>query len=49
MQRPLPSDDPSQRRPDITLAGEQLDWRPTIPLAEGLDRTIAYFRKKIGK
>ncbi len=49
VQRPLPSDDPSQRRPDITLAGEQLGWKPTIPLTEGLDRTIAYFRKHIGK
>ena len=48
VQRPLPSDDPSQRRPDITLAGEKLDWAPTIPLAEGLDKTIAYFRNKLG-
>ena len=47
--RPLPSDDPTQRRPDITLAGEKLGWAPTIPLREGLDRTIAYFREKIGK
>ena len=49
VQRPLPSDDPTQRRPDITLAGEQLGWKPTIPLTDGLDRTIAYFRKRIGK
>ena len=48
VQRPLPSDDPTQRRPDITLAGEKLDWAPTIPLAEGLDKTIAYFRNKLG-
>ena len=48
VQRPLPSDDPTQRRPDITLAGEKLNWAPTIPLAEGLDRTIAYFRNKLG-
>ena len=47
--RPLPSDDPTQRRPDITLAGRELGWAPTIPLREGLDRTIAYFREKIGK
>jgi len=41
---PLPSDDPRQRRPDITLARETLDgWQPTIALEEGLNRTIAYF------
>lgn len=49
VQRPLPSDDPTQRRPDITLAGAELNWAPTIPLAEGLDRTIAYFRKRLGR
>lgn len=48
VQRPLPSDDPTQRRPDISLAGDKLGWQPTIPLAEGLDRTITYFRKKLG-
>ena len=48
VQRPLPSDDPTQRRPDITLAGEKLHWAPTIPLSEGLDKTIAYFRSKLG-
>lgn len=48
VQRPLPSDDPTQRRPDITLAGKELNWAPTIPLSEGLDRTIAYFRTKLG-
>ncbi|MBR3694893.1 MAG: SDR family NAD-dependent epimerase/dehydratase, partial [Akkermansia sp.] len=48
VQRPLPSDDPTQRRPDITLAGETLGWAPTIPLSEGLDKTIAYFRTKLG-
>ena len=41
--RPLPSDDPRQRRPDITLARTRLGWEPTIALSEGLDRTIAYF------
>ena len=41
--RPLPADDPRQRRPDITLAAKLLDWRPTTPLREGLTRTIAYF------
>ncbi len=47
--RPLPQDDPTQRKPDITLAGKELGWAPTIPLDEGLDRTIAYFRRKLGK
>jgi UDP-glucuronate decarboxylase len=40
---PLPPDDPRQRRPDISLAGRLLDWKPTIELDEGLSRTIAYF------
>ena len=43
--RPLPADDPRQRRPDITKAREQLGWQPTIPLAEGLRPTIDYFRR----
>jgi UDP-glucuronate decarboxylase len=42
--RPLPSDDPRQRQPDITLAREKLEWEPHIQLEEGLRRTIAYFR-----
>ena len=42
----LPSDDPRQRKPDISLAHRTLDWRPTVELAEGLERTIAYFREK---
>ena len=42
--KPLPSDDPRQRRPDITLAKRVLKWKPTVELAEGLERTIAYFR-----
>ena len=41
---PLPKDDPKRRKPDITLAQELLDWTPTVPLREGLSRTIAYFR-----
>jgi UDP-glucuronate decarboxylase len=41
--RPLPADDPTQRRPDIRLAQEKLGWQPTIALDEGLVRTIAYF------
>lgn len=42
--RPLPHDDPKQRQPDISIAKEQLDWSPKIPLKEGLKNTIAYFR-----
>jgi UDP-glucuronate decarboxylase len=42
--RPLPEDDPLQRQPDITLAKGKLGWEPTIPLREGLERTIAWFR-----
>ncbi|GAB1489945.1 SDR family oxidoreductase [Opitutaceae bacterium] len=45
--RPLPSDDPKQRRPDITLARKHLKWEPTIALEEGLRRTIAYFRTQV--
>jgi len=41
--RPLPQDDPKQRRPDISLARETLHWAPTIELREGLTRTIDYF------
>ena len=40
---PLPQDDPKQRRPDISLAEQKLDWRPTIPLRDGLRQTIIYF------
>jgi dTDP-glucose 4,6-dehydratase len=42
--RPLPVDDPKQRRPDITLARTKLGWEPNVPLEEGLKATIAYFR-----
>jgi UDP-glucuronate decarboxylase len=42
--RPLPSDDPMQRCPDITLAKARLDWKPIAPLEDGLKETIAYFR-----
>jgi UDP-glucuronate decarboxylase len=42
--RPLPTDDPTRRRPDITLAKQRLGWAPKVPLAEGLKRTIAWFR-----
>jgi UDP-glucuronate decarboxylase len=40
---PLPPDDPKQRRPDISLASARLGWQPTVPLVEGLKRTIEYF------
>jgi len=43
--RPLPQDDPVRRRPDIALAKTKLGWEPTVPLREGLVRTIAYFRE----
>lgn len=42
--RSLPADDPTQRQPDITLAREKLDWQPTIPLEEGLAKTIEWFK-----
>ncbi len=42
--RPLPQDDPVRRCPDITLAKQQLGWGPTIPLEQGLAKTIDYFR-----
>jgi UDP-glucuronate decarboxylase len=45
--RPLPQDDPVQRQPDITLAGEKLGWQPTVSLAEGLRATVSYFEKAL--
>jgi UDP-glucuronate decarboxylase len=45
---PLPSDDPRQRRPDISLAQSAIDWQPQILLEDGLARTIDYFRKLLG-
>lgn len=47
--QPLPTDDPVQRKPDITLAGEKLGWRPQIELEKGLLNTIEYFRKALEK
>jgi UDP-glucuronate decarboxylase len=44
VERPLPQDDPERRRPDITLAQTKLGWQPTVPLEEGLARTIDWFR-----
>jgi UDP-glucuronate decarboxylase len=45
--KPLPSDDPKQRRPDITFAQKVLKWEPKVPLEEGLQRTIAYFKPRV--
>ena len=45
----LPEDDPKQRRPDIDAAERTLDWRPGIPLTEGLPKTIAYFEKIVAE
>ena len=46
--KPLPKDDPMQRRPVIDLAKKELNWEPTIDLEEGLSRTIEYFRVNLG-
>jgi dTDP-glucose 4,6-dehydratase len=45
--RPLPTDDPKMRRPDITRARQELGWEPRVSLEEGLQRTIPYFRKLV--
>ncbi len=45
--KPLPSDDPRQRQPDITLAGQKLGWKPAVSVTDGLTRTIEYFRKEL--
>jgi dTDP-glucose 4,6-dehydratase len=45
--RPLPQDDPKQRRPDIRRARKYLKWEPRVPLAKGLVQTIRYFRTKV--
>jgi UDP-glucuronate decarboxylase len=42
--KPLPQDDPTQRKPDIAMAHEKLGWKPGVPLEEGLAKTIEYFR-----
>jgi len=47
--RPMPSDDPRQRQPDITQAKTVLDWEPSTALDEGLSRTIAYFRELLAQ
>ena len=45
--KPLPQDDPQQRKPDITRARKLLRWEPNVPLAAGLEKTIKYFRGKV--
>ena len=45
VEEPLPEDDPTQRRPDTSLAEKLIDWTPKVELDEGLERTIAYFRE----
>jgi len=46
--RPLPKDDPTRRRPDISHARRVLGWEPTVPLEAGLEATIAYFAEELG-
>jgi dTDP-glucose 4,6-dehydratase len=46
--RPLPVDDPKVRKPDITRARRLLGWEPDVPLQQGLERTIPYFRESLG-
>jgi UDP-glucuronate decarboxylase len=45
--KPLPQDDPKQRKPDIAKAKKILKWEPKVPLAEGMEKTIAYFSQKV--
>ena len=47
VEKPLPADDPTQRKPDIALAQKIMSWEPKMALPEGLDRTIPYFREII--
>ena len=47
--KPLPEDDPLQRKPDISLANKVFNWKPKIKLNEGLDETIKYFKKVLNK
>lgn len=46
--KPLPADDPKQRCPDISLARDKLGWEPKVTMEEGLERTIAYFKRLLG-
>jgi UDP-glucuronate decarboxylase len=45
--RPLPQDDPKQRKPDITKAKKLLKWEPQVPLDAGMAKTIAYFKTRV--
>ncbi len=47
--KPLPTDDPKQRRPDIRKAQELLGWQPQVARSEGLKRTLLYFQEKLGQ
>jgi UDP-glucuronate decarboxylase len=47
IEKPLPQDDPLQRQPVIDLAQRELGWQPTVPLDQGLDATIAWFREAL--
>jgi UDP-glucuronate decarboxylase len=49
IQSPLPTDDPRQRRPDISLAQRQLGWQPSVPLLAGLEKTISYFDRLLSE
>lgn len=48
VRKPLPSDDPVQRKPDISLASRELGWRPAVTLQDGLARTVDFFRQRLG-
>jgi len=45
--KPLPSDDPRQRQPDITLAGQKFGWKPVVSVTDGLTKTIEYFKNEL--
>jgi UDP-glucuronate decarboxylase len=45
--KPLPENDPMKRRPDMSLAKKMINWAPTVPLVEGLKKTIAYFKTSL--
>jgi len=47
--KPLPSDDPTQRQPDIMLAGQKLGWKPDVSVTNGLQKTIEYFKKELSR
>jgi nucleoside-diphosphate-sugar epimerase len=47
--RPMPADDPKQRKPDLTRAHATLGWEPRVPLREGLARTLDYFRAALAE